>query len=174
MELENLARQGTVNVIVGFYGLTGYLDWCEDRDPAEVLDLAEAYFAYTGIAIEVAGGSLVKPVGDAGLCLFPPDDPDTVLTGVVEMKRRTDAWLAECGYRHPIRVGLAIGTVAVGRVGAPGRERLDVYGETVNRAGTLKGRPVAVTGAFAAKLGDDWRARLTPFGDGEFVLADGA
>ena len=163
-------RPPNPTAIGGFYDLLGYLAWCRDRPPDAVLALAQALFQRTGGAVAAAGGHLVKTIGDAGLVVFAREDADRAVAAMAALQRDTEAWLAAYPYPDGLRVGLHVGPVACGPVGGPDAERRDVYGATVNRAAVLKARPFALSAELAALLGPDLRARLTPFGDDEFIL----
>ena len=164
---------GETELLVGFFDLAGYARWCEGRAPAESLDLATELFARTGADIAVSGGRLVKAIGDAGLFVFPPDDPDAAVEAMVEIKHRTDAWLAERNYPGAMTVKMNAGPVACGPVGAPGREHADVYGPAVNRAAMLKGRGVVITPELHARLSSRVREMFAEHPNtGAFLLED--
>ncbi len=76
MALKALTARDETVVIVGFFDLTGFAKWSEERPPRELLDLAIALFKRSGRTIADAGGQLVKAIGDAGMFVFPADDPD--------------------------------------------------------------------------------------------------
>lgn len=69
-----------------------------------------------------------------------------------------DAWLRDAGYGGHVRTVMHAGTAAVGRIGAEGREQLDVIGSDVNIVGAMRadGR-FAVTPALFRKLSADKR-----------------
>ena len=56
-------------------------------------------------------------------------------------------WLAQYGFKTSIVVKLHLGPVAIGRVGSPGEEIIDVYGKTVNVAAALPSAGLALTPA---------------------------
>ena len=150
--LDAFVGRGETRLIVGFFDLTLYTKWCE-RTPAEdVLAFATDFFALAGREIARLGGTLVKPIGDAGLFVFPPDHPAKVRDGLDAMRAELDGWLVERGYPGTLAIKLGLGPVAVGRVGAPGDERLDVYGGTVNDVALLEGAPFAESPRLKAAL----------------------
>jgi class 3 adenylate cyclase len=66
-------------------------------------------------------------------------------------------WLVERGFKTSILAKLHIGPVAVGRVGSPGEEIIDVYGRTVNIAASLPSTGLAVTPAVFRSLQPETR-----------------
>jgi hypothetical protein len=134
-------------LLVGFYDLRGYMRYAETAEPRQLLDLMTGYFALTGEIIQEAGGRLIKTLGDAGLAAFPAELADPAVRALQSLRAKGRDWLAERGYRSQVVVKLHLGPVAVGRVGAPGQEILDVYGQTVNIAAALPSSGLALTPA---------------------------
>jgi len=172
MDLRVLTECDETVVIVGFFDLTGYAKWSEERPPRELLDLAIALFKRTGRTIADAGGQLVKAIGDAGMFVFPADDPDRAVRALQTMKRDCDTWLAKRGYPGVMVVKVQLGPVACGPVGPPSDERFDVYGLTVNRAAVMRGRSFTLGASLVDRLRDEFRHGLTRFHDDEFVAED--
>ena len=161
---------GEQTLIVGFFDLSGYARWCAGRPPAEILGHASALFARAGGSISGAGGTLIKAIGDAGLFAFAADEPDRAVLALLGLKSNLDAWLTDI--RFPGRTGIKIGLwpVACGPIGAPGQERLDIYGEVINDAAKLRGYDLIVTPALFSQLTPDLAARFEDRG-GALVLA---
>ncbi len=172
MDLKALTERDETVVIVGFFDLMGFARWSEGRPPRDLLDLATALFERTGRTIADAGGQLVKVIGDAGMFVFPANDPDRVVLSLQAMKRDCDAWLAKRGYPDVMVVKIQLGPVACGQVGPPGDERFDVYGLTVNRAAMMRGRSFTLGASLVKRLRAESRHGLTRSPDDEFVAAD--
>ena len=92
---------------------------------------------------------MVKAIGDAGLFAYPAEAADAPVRAMAGLKLDLDAWLASRGYPGPVTMNA--GAVAVGEVGAPGRGRIDVYGQVVNAAAMLRGRGLVITAALHAQ-----------------------
>jgi class 3 adenylate cyclase len=162
---------GETELLVGFFDLAGYARWCRGRAPGEALALMTALFARAGAAVARSGGRLVKAMGDAGLFAYPSADADGAVRAAIELKRDSDAWLADSGYPGAMTVKMTLGPVACGPVGAPGAERFDIYGETVNRAALLEGPGVVIAPALWARLSPGLEAMFSERRDsGAFVL----
>ncbi|MBT3767405.1 MAG: adenylate/guanylate cyclase domain-containing protein [Rhodospirillaceae bacterium] len=169
MNLEALTKYDEVEVIVGFFDLMGYAKWCEGQSPQDILRHTTELFNRTGQSIAASGGVLIKAIGDAGLFVYPTDDPDKAVITLRELKSDSDSWLSASGYPDIMSVKVQVGPVAFGRVGPPGDERLDVYGTTVNRAAMMQGRAFTVGEALFNRLNSDTQLGLTRFNDDEFV-----
>jgi adenylate cyclase len=167
--LQALTEWEETVVIVGFFDLTEFAKWSETRPPRELLDLATALFKRTGRAIADGGGRLVKAIGDAGMFVFPADDPDRAVLSLQAMKRDCDAWLAKRGYPGVMVVKVQLGSVACGRVGPPGNECFDVYGSTVNHAAMMRGRSFTLGASLVDRLRTETRQGLTRFHGDEFA-----
>src|SRR5437867_1054175 len=86
-----------------------------------------AIFALTGRILADAGGRLFKAMGDDGLAAFPAELVDAGVLAFQMVQREGQNWLAERGYKSRVIVKLHLGPVAIGLVGSPGKEILDLY-----------------------------------------------
>lgn len=148
----------------GFTSLT-------DRTPVgEVVAALDQYFERIAGPIEAQGGEILKFIGDAVLAIFPIDEAgprepcrrallaaQLALTSMASWaKERAAAGVPPLG----LGIGLHVGDVMYGNVGA--HERLDftVIGAAVNEVSRVEGLcktvgvPLLVTGAFAAAVED--------------------
>ena len=145
-------------LVVGFYDLTGYTKYCNTAEPATALRLMTRYSILAASAVEDAGGRFVKAIGDAGLFAFPDELADSALSAAQMLQRVGDPWLAAEGYKGKVRIVMHAGPVAIGHIGAPGREHLDLIGKTVNVAGGMRPETyLTVTPALFRKLSPDAR-----------------
>jgi adenylate cyclase len=119
-------------LLVGIYDLTQYTLFSERTAGMRVLEIMAGYHGLIARIIEDAGGIFIKPIGDAGLFAFPAEQADEAVNAIHVMLDKGDAWLAAEGYPGRARVGIHVGPVAIGRIGAQGREWLDIIGKTVN------------------------------------------
>jgi adenylate cyclase len=147
-------------LLIGFYDLTSFMGFANKTEPARLLDLMTGYFALTGRILVEAGGRLIKTIGDAGLVAFPAEQVDAGVLAFQAVQEEGDDWLAEHGFRGHAIVKLDIGPVAIGKVGSPGEEILDVYGKTVNVAATLVSTGLAMTPAVFRRLAPETRKRF--------------
>ena len=139
-------------LLIGFYDLTGFSRLIEATEPIPLLEMMSGYFALTGKIIDQAGGRLIKTAGDAGLVAFPASLADAGVRALQAVQAEGCAWLAARGWRSRAVVKLHLGPVAIGKVGAPGEEVLDVYGKTVNVAATLPSKGLAMSAAVFRSL----------------------
>jgi adenylate cyclase len=145
------------DLLIGFYDLTGYTKFSATHEPLGVLNIMTGYFSLTGKIILDGGGRLIKTLGDAGLCAFVAADTDHGVQCMRRVQREGDAWLAAHGYKARAKVKLHLGPVAIGMVGAPGAEIMDVYGKTVNTAAVLESKGFAMTPAVFRALKPETR-----------------
>ncbi|MBL8644373.1 MAG: adenylate/guanylate cyclase domain-containing protein [Rhodospirillaceae bacterium] len=134
-------------MLIGFYDLTGYTVYSASHEPRDILELMAGYFHLTGRIIAESGGRLIKTLGDAGLCAFFAEDTDAGVRALRRVQHDGDAWLLKQGYKSRAVVKMHLGPVALGLVGAPGTEILDVYGKTVNTAAVLQSNGFALSPA---------------------------
>ena len=144
-------------LLIGFYDLSGYSRFIETVEPPKLLDVMAGYFALTGRILKDAGGRLIKTIGDAGLAAFPSDAVDGGVRAFQSVQTQGRAWLAQYDYQTHVVVKLHLGPVAIGRVGSPGEEIMDVYGKTVNVAAVLPSTGLAMTPAVFRSLQPETR-----------------
>ena len=149
-----------LELVVGFYDLVGYTRFSERTEAMPLLELMTGYTAMMGKCVQDAGGVFIKPIGDAGLFAFQGDQADIAVETSDRMLTESEAWLGTVGYPNTSRLGLHAGPVAVGRIGAPGEERLDFIGKTVNIGARLVTQRMTVTPAVFRKLSPDNRKRF--------------
>jgi class 3 adenylate cyclase len=112
------------------------------------------------VIIARAGGRLIKTLGDAGLAAFPAAEAEAGVDAFQQLRAEGRAWLGERGFQCRTIVKLHLGPVAVGRVGSPGEEILDVYGKTVNVAARLDSTGLAMTPAVFRSLSAEARSHF--------------
>jgi adenylate cyclase len=146
-----------------FADLAGFTTFSETREPTEVIDMLNEYWAVVVPVIDAAGGVIEHFAGDGVLAIFNAagDQPDharraaAVGLAIIEAGRPVAA--AHPGW--PIfRIGINTGRAVIGDVGAEGRRSFAVIGDTTNVAARLMaaGEPgqVVVAGATWDALSD--------------------
>jgi adenylate cyclase len=155
-----------------FVDLIGSTAFAAERDPAEVVEALNRFFA---IVVEVTGefGGLVnKFAGDAALCVFgAPLDQDDPAGCALAAARAMGRRLAEDLDELEAGIGVSAGTVVAGNVGTADRYEYTVIGDAVNEAARLTelaktrdGRVLA-SGAALSRARDDERDRWQLVGE---------
>ncbi|SFH91625.1 adenylate/guanylate cyclase domain-containing protein [Albimonas pacifica] len=136
-----------------FTDVVGFTGWAEDRDPAAVAGLLREVHGLVAEQVFRAGGVLDKFIGDGTMASFglAPQDPaepdpadlaaralrcaEAILAAVAALNARRAA-----AGRDPVRLslGLHLGPVVVGDVGAEGRMELATVGDAVNVASRME------------------------------------
>ena len=145
--------------------------------PEQLFDLLNAYFEFLSSAVTARGGEILSFIGDAMLAIFPCGDSDhgksggkigpkeacqTALDSAIDAfdslatvnfsRRRNDQPEIRFG------LGLDVGKVIYGNVGAPDRLAFTVIGPTVNRTARLEsltktaGQPILMSDSFAKNV----------------------
>ena len=143
--------------------LRGFTD-LSNRLPSErVLALLDAYFDRVVPAIADGGGEVLKYMGDAVLAFFHRDDPAAACAAALRSAESALERLA--GFTAPdaaLHAGVALhyGAVSYGNIGSARRLDFTVIGPDVNMVSRIQticgsvGRPLLMSGRFAALLGD--------------------
>ena len=134
---------------------------------ASLLEMLNAYFEFINAAVTAHGGEILLFIGDAVLVVFPATPRggrSQACKAALEAAHDATHGIATVNMRRTragepaidFGIGLDVGEVIYGTVGAPDRLNFTVMGRAVNRAARLQnltkdlGRPVLTSAAFAA------------------------
>ncbi len=150
--LAGMIRRGDAEVIdaaLWFSDLRDFTHLTETLAPEQVLKMLNDYFEFIAAAVTARGGEILRFIGDAMLIVFPIDarhDASAACRAALDAAldaRGTLGALNHLRRRHgepPIEfgVGLNLGEVIYGNVGAPDRLDFTVMGPAVNRTARLE------------------------------------
>lgn len=125
-------------LVVGLYDLTKYTIYCQQVTSLEALDLVTRFHALAGQIIHRNDGLLIKVIGDAGLFAYPADQADAAIAAALDLRSVGDPWLSAAEYPGRVRTVMHVGPAAIGPIGGPGREQIDIIGGTVNIVGAMR------------------------------------
>jgi adenylate cyclase len=135
-----------VNGSVLFCDIVGFTELSEQRQPAEVAELLNAYFGYFALAAQSCGGTVDNFIGDCIMVVFgvTGDDPHHALhaltCGMLIQEIAQHINRARRRARLPIvtlRAGASSGPMLAGNLGGAERMQFTVVGDTVNVAARL-------------------------------------
>ena len=150
--LSGMIRRGDADVInaaLWFSDLRNFTHLTETLTTEQVLELLNEYFELVAVAVTARGGEILRFIGDAMLIVFPIDDnmcQQTACNAAINAAINAQRTLLSLNQRRrkhaqpPIEfgVGLNIGEVVYGNVGAPDRLDFTVMGPVVNRTARLE------------------------------------
>jgi len=149
-----------VELGVAFFDLSRIPEWASSEQDADIAAFLQIFYAMAARHIEPAGGRLVKFLGDAGLCVFERERAEDVILALGEFCLEARAAAAEHGLDAWLNVNVHFGPVLAGNFGAPGAERYDVIGKTVNIAARLGRRGMTLSAQAYRCLGEESRQRF--------------
>lgn len=176
--LDGLYLRGhgeTIAAAVWYSDLRNFTSLTESLDPDTLIATLNVYFEHVAEAVRGHGGEVLRFVGDAMLAIFPEKTGGTVkniCNAAVDAAIDCFSGLAALNHQRdhvgapPIHfgVGLHVGNVIYGNVGAPDRLDFTVMGPAVNRAARLEeltkevGNPLLLSAELARRI--DRPARL--------------
>ncbi|CAK0752537.1 hypothetical protein CCP1ISM_4770001 [Azospirillaceae bacterium] len=151
--------------------LRGFTSMSERLPREDVVAILNSYFEVMGEAVQSRGGEILKFVGDGMLAIFPLDGPTAggpagsiatglaldagrdAVAGLARLNAERSAWgqpTLQCG------IGLHLGDVMYGNIGAANRLDFTVIGPAVNLVTRIEGlckrldRPLLTSAVFAA------------------------
>jgi adenylate cyclase len=154
-----------VRAVIMAADLRGSTALSDELPPDEMIELLDAWFERVAEPVQAHGGDVLKFLGDGVLAIFPveklgePGAAAAALRAAGETLTELRAVRGPIGgpARGPLRagIGLHIGDVFYGNVGAPSRLDFTVIGPAVNLAFRIEsitkqlGRPLLASRAFA-------------------------
>ena len=177
--LDGLVKRGdgeTIRAALWFSDLRDFTLLTETLAPEAVLSLLNCYFELVADAVAARGGEILRFIGDAMLIVFPaeavgddiPCTCEAALEAAIDSFDRLEAMnrrRAQTG--EPLirfGLGLHVGDVIYGNVGAPDRLDFTVMGPAVNRTARLEdltkevGAALLMSADFAAHVGRPLRS----------------
>jgi adenylate cyclase len=138
-----------INAALWFSDLRNFTHLTEVLPADQLLEMLNTYFESVSAAVSARGGEILRFIGDAMLIVFPIDDSTSrgeACNAAIDAALDACDTLATLNHsrkRHgqpPIEfgVGLNVGEVIYGNVGAPDRLDFTVMGPAVNRSARLE------------------------------------
>ena len=150
--LDGMIKRGDADVInaaLWFSDLRNFTQISETLRAEEVLGMLNDYFEFVAAAVTARGGEILRFIGDAMLIVFPIDDQQSkqsACRAAIDAAIDAQNTLASLNHRRrrhgqpaiEFGVGLNVGEVIYGNVGAPNRLDFTVMGPAVNRTARLE------------------------------------
>ena len=145
---------------VAFFDLSRISAWADTEQDERVAAFFQQFYALAAQRLEPAGGRIVKFMGDAGLLVFEPRAAEAVIFALDELARDARELGRQAGLDTYLNVNVHVGPVLTGSFGAPGAERFDVVGKTVNIAARLGRRGLTLSPQAFRCLSEEGRQRF--------------
>jgi len=186
--LNGRIRRGdgqTIHSVIWYSDLRGSSALADSMPSSRYIALLNGYFECAAGAVIAAGGEVLNYIGDGVLAIFPMDgaaygaadavDPAAAaIEAAVEARRRladVNANLSAMG-AAPLEfgIGLHVGDVVFGNIGAGARLAFTTIGAAVNEVARVEemtktlGAPILLSGEFKAALGARYGDALHAYG----------
>ncbi|MBE7220222.1 MAG: adenylate/guanylate cyclase domain-containing protein [Caulobacteraceae bacterium] len=167
-----------IDAVLWFSDLRGYTTISDTAPPGEIIPLLNDYAEAAISAVDAAGGDVLKLIGDGILAIFKADDRAEAcrcaLAAEADLRARLAALNARRGAEErpttTLYLGLHIGTVFYGNIGAESRLDFTVVGPAVNEVSRIAAlcrsadRGVLLSAAFRAAAPADAREHIVSVG----------
>ncbi|WP_237480437.1 adenylate/guanylate cyclase domain-containing protein [Lichenibacterium dinghuense] len=167
-----------IDAVLWFSDLRGYTAISDTAPPGEIIPLLNDYAEAAISAIDAAGGDVLKLIGDGILAIFKADDRAEACRCALAAEADLRARLTELNARRAaegrpattLYLGLHVGAVFYGNIGADSRLDFTVVGPAVNEVSRIAAlcrsadRGVLLSSAFQAAVPEDERAHIVSVG----------
>jgi adenylate cyclase len=126
------------NVTILFTDIRSFTAFCEEKDPAVVVDLLNVYMGRMVSIIHTWHGHVNKFIGDGILAVFCDDDPGASAGDHAIRATRCAIEMVTAPGEFKTGAGLHSGPVVIGNVGSAEKMEFTVLGDTVNLASRLE------------------------------------
>ena len=165
-----------IEAALWFSDLRNFTHYTETLEATELLSLLNTYFEFVSAAVTARGGEILRFIGDAMLIVFPVEDAEVgvraACAAALDSARDAFDSLATFNFRRrrvglpeiDFGVGLNVGEVIYGNVGAPERLDFTVMGPAVNRVARLESltkelaEPILMSRDFADAIDEQVRS----------------
>ena len=106
---------------------------CTKNGDAETVAVLAEYYRLAGDAAAAGGGSVVKVMGDGVIFSFPVDRCNEALGHLRRFQSDATKLWNDFDPRCRVQVKVGTGSVVRGKLGAPGHEHTDIYGDALNQ-----------------------------------------
>jgi adenylate cyclase len=152
-------RAATPLLIVSM-DLTLFAAQSDRTDDAELAETINNYYELIATAVDAAGGTVVKFIGDAALAVFPEHAVDAGVQMALELPASVDRFMAGHGWECRLRAKVHFGNAIAGQFGPEGNTHFDVIGRAVNAAAMLPSTGLALSAEAFEKLSPKLRSRF--------------
>jgi adenylate cyclase len=137
-EEQHISLSGSRQLVtILFSDIRGFTAFCEEKDPALVVDLLNEYMGGMVKIIVSYHGNVNKFIGDGILAIF--SDEDGTVHGDHPLRAvRCGTEMCQLPGRFKTGVGIHTGLAVVGNVGSQDKMEYTVLGDTVNLASRLE------------------------------------
>jgi class 3 adenylate cyclase/CHASE2 domain-containing sensor protein len=136
---EDISMEGKRQVLtILFSDIRGFTAFCEEKEPAYVVDLLNHYMTDMVTIIVKHHGHVNKFIGDGILAIFADDDKGAVAGDHAKRAVRCGIEMATLPGQFKTGVGIHTGIAVVGNVGSADKMEYTVLGDTVNLASRLE------------------------------------
>lgn len=150
-KLVRLGESGAISesreLTVMFTDIVGFTEMAESMSAAKTAEFLNDHFRLIGNVINDHDGTIDKFIGDSVMAFWGAPEPQSnhaerafeTILGIRKALEEDNRKRREAGLKPVrIRIGVHIGPVIVGDIGAPGRVNYTIVGDTVNVASRLE------------------------------------
>jgi adenylate cyclase len=167
-----------INAVIWYSDLRGYTKITDTASPDEIIPLLNDYAAAVIDAVRVAGGEVLKLIGDGVLAIFRADDAAHACRCALRAEASLRSAVKSVNERRAagkrpvtsVYLGLHIGEVFYGNIGSEDRLDFTVVGPAVNETSRIAAmcrsvdRPIVLSSEFVAATPEPERSQLVAVG----------
>ena len=178
--LDGLIKRGdgeTIDAVIWYSDLRDFTELSETLAPVALISMLNAYFEYVTETVKPHGGEVLRFIGDAILIIFPVQEKadigevcrsaiEAVIDSLDKLEALNDNRKAQGDTPIRFGIGMHIGQLIYGNVGAPDRLEFTVIGAAANRAERIEKltKELETPALFSAEIAARARDAVMPIG----------
>ena len=164
----------SASMIILVADLSGFARQFSSHSDSEMVAFLDRFYSMAQAVVDDHGGQVIKFMGDAILCAFPPEAASEAVSAAATMGRAVEEMVEASGMGISFGANIHLGDVIGAELGSGASRRFDVIGRTVNQAFLLgRGGGIRLSERVYRKLPSaeraPWQKRKPP---ALYVLAD--
>jgi adenylate cyclase len=114
--------------------LTGFAHGFLSHSDSDMAVFLDRFYRMADDIVGEHGGTVIKFIGDAVLCVFAPDAAAAAVSAAITMQRAAAALAVDVGLDVRLGANIHMGDVVTAELGTGASRRVDVIGRAVNQA----------------------------------------
>ena len=139
--MENKTEPVKSEHIIAVYDLENFTKIAREIDSIGTFKLLDSIYSLSIKSMKDHGLVFIKNIGDGAFLLLDPSHPDDTVLALNALKSNLEEMLHKEGYNNRFSFSAHVGEVTMGTIGINPFSALDAFGDAINVAFTMEGKP---------------------------------
>ena len=132
MDHDQITEPTERTMVVAVADVAGFVKACRGKSDRDTFAMLNLFYECVGDAVSVAGGKVVKFMGDSALMVFRGEDASAAVSALKSLGERSATAWTDFDAKCELRIKAHLAPVTCGRIGTREDKRFDIIGQAVN------------------------------------------